>query len=136
MANAKEQANKAVDSLKKFWAKQEKKNKIIYISSFAAVLIILVIIIIAANHKDEVVLFTELETSEASEIVAIIEDAGYECTLTGGNITVPEGTENTLIMSLAQQGYPKSSGNYEFYTSNVGMFTTESENKEYKKMFI
>ena len=26
MANAKEQANKAVDSLKKFWAKQEKKN--------------------------------------------------------------------------------------------------------------
>lgn len=136
MANAKEQANKAVDSLKKFWAKQEKKNKIIYISSFAAVLIILVIIIIAANHKDEVVLFTGLETSEASEIVAIIEDAGYECTLTGGTITVPEGTENTLIMSLAQQGYPKSSGNYEFYTSNVGMFSTESENKEYKKIAL
>lgn len=136
MANAKEQANKAVDSLKKFWAKQEKKNKIIYISSFVAVLVILAIIIIAANKKDDVVLFTGLETSEASEIVAIIEDAGYECTLSGGTVSVPKGTENTLVMTLAQQGYPKSSGNYEFYTEHVSMFSTESENKEYKKIAL
>lgn len=136
MANAKEQANKAVDSLKKFWAKQEKKNKIIYISSFVAVLVILAIVIVVANHKDDVVLFTGLETSEASEIVTIIEDAGYDCTLSGGTITVPEGTEDTLIMTLAQQGYPKNSGNYEFYTSNISMFSTESENREYKRIAL
>lgn len=136
MATAKENAQKALESIKNFWARQALKNKIIYIASFLAVLIALIVVIAVANKKDYVVLFSNLETAEASEIVSLIEEEGYTCTLEGGTITVPEGTEDTLVMTLAMQGYPKNSDNYNFYTDHAGMFTTESENKVYERIAL
>ena len=136
MATPKDQAAKILNDFKQFWAKQEKKNRILYITGLVAAIALAVIIIIAANHKDYVVLYEGLESSEAAQIVNLIEEAGYDCTLSGGTITVPEGTEDKLTMTLAQQGYPKSNLTYDLYTSNVGMFTTESEKEEYSRMAL
>lgn len=136
MATPKDQAAKILNDFKQFWAKQEKKNRILYITGLVAAIALAVIIIIAANHKDYVVLYEGLESSEAAQIVNLIEEAGYDCTLSGGTITVPEGTEDKLTMTLAQQGYPKSNLTYDLYTSNVGMFSTESEKEEYARMAL
>ena len=136
MATAKEQMNKLLDSFRQFWSRQEKKNKIIYISLLAAAVIIAIVAAVLLNRKDYVVLYENLDVTEAAEIAAIIEDAGYEYTIKGGTITVPEGTQDKLTMTLAQQGYPKSKLTYDMYTSNVGMFTTESEKNYYAKMAL
>lgn len=132
-----ERVQKTVTSVKEFWGRQSKKSKGVYIGGLVLVLLIAVVAVVLLNKKDYVTLYEGLETSEAAEMVAIIEEAGYSCTLqSGGTIVVPKGTENAIAMQLAMQQYPKSSLTYKVYTDNVGMFTTESEKREYERMAL
>lgn len=130
-----EKVQKTVTTVKEYWSRQNKKAKGIYIGGLVLVLLIAVIAVVLLNKKEYVVLYEGLETAEAGEIVQLIEEAGYECTLrSGGTIVVPKGTENNIAMTLAMQKYPKSSIGYDTYTENVGMFTTESEKREYERI--
>ncbi len=123
----KEQTQKVVKSFTTFWEAQDKKRKIAYIGIIVCIILAAVIITIALNKKDYIVLYEGLETTEASEMVALIEDMGYEARLSGGSITVLKGTENDIIMQLAMQKYPKSG--LSFTNSNVesDMFLTDKE---------
>lgn len=130
-----EKIQKTITTVKEYWGRQTKKTKGIYIGGLALVLIIAIVAVVLLNKKDYVVLYEGLETSEAAEIVQLIEDSGYECALrSGGTIVVPKGTEDKIAMTLAMQKYPKSSINYDTYTTNVGMFTTESEKRQYERI--
>ncbi|WP_432649695.1 flagellar basal-body MS-ring/collar protein FliF [Huintestinicola sp.] len=130
-----EKVQKTITTVKEYWGRQSKKTKGIYIGGLALVLIIAIVAVVLLNRKEYVVLYEGLETSEAAEIVQLIEESGYECTLrSGGTIIVPKGTENAIAMNLAMQKYPKSSIDYSTYTENVGMFTTESEKRQYERI--
>lgn len=130
-----EKVQKTITTVKEYWGRQTKKTKGIYIGGLALVLIIAIVAVVLLNKKEYVVLYEGLETSEAAEIVQLIEESGYECTLrSGGTIIVPKGTENTIAMKMAMQKYPKSSINYSTYTEKVGMFTTESEKRQYERI--
>ncbi len=130
-----EKIQKTITTVKEYWGRQTKKTKGIYIGGLALVLIIAIVAVVLLNKKDYVVLYEGLDTSEAAEIVQLIEESGYECTLrSGGTIVVPKGTEDKIAMTLAMQKYPKSSINYDTYTTNVGMFTTESEKRQYERI--
>ena len=130
-----EKIQKTITTVKEYWGRQTKKTKGIYIGGLALVLVIAIVAVVLLNKKDYVVLYEGLETSEAAEIVQLIEESGYECTLrSGGTIVVPKGTEDKIAMNLAMQKYPKSSINYDTYTTNVGMFTTESEKRQYERI--
>lgn len=136
MPTAKERATAVLTAFRQFWDKQDKKRKILYISLLVLAVVAAVVITLLVNRKDYVVLYEGLESSEAAEIAQIIEDAGFEATVSGGTVTVVKGTEDQLTMTLAQQGYPKSNLTYDLYTSKVGMFTTESEKLEYSRMAL
>lgn len=130
-----EKIQKTITTVKEYWGRQTKKTKGIYIGGLVLVLIIAIVAAVLLNKKDYVVLYEGLETSEAADIVQLIEESGYECTLrSGGTIVVPKGTEDKIAMNLAMQKYPKSSINYDTYTTNVGMFTTESEKRQYERI--
>lgn len=130
-----EKIQKTITTVKEYWGRQTKKTKGIYIGGLALVLIIAIVAVVLLNKKDYVVLYEGLDTSEAAEIVQLIEESGYECTLrSGGTIVVPKGTEDKIAMTLAMQKYPKSSIKYDAYTTNVGMFTTESEKRQYERI--
>ncbi len=130
-----EKIQKTITTVKEYWGRQTKKTKGIYIGGLALVLVIAIVAVVLLNKKDYVVLYEGLDTSEAAEIVQLIEESGYECTLrSGGTIVVPKGTEDKIAMNLAMQKYPKSSINYDTYTTNVGMFTTESEKRQYERI--
>lgn len=129
-----ERVQKTMTSVKEFWTSKDKKTKGIYIGGLLLVIIIAVVAVILLNRKDYVVLYENLESTEAAEIVALIEEAGYECTLSGGTLSVPAGTENAIAMSLAMQKYPRSRLNYPAYTENVGMMTTQSEDGQYDQI--
>ena len=133
----KEQLAKLLASFRNFWNAQEKKRKITYISIIVAVLLIGAITAIILNHKDYVVLYQGLDATESAEIVSEIQALGYEVSLRAdGTIVVPKGTEDTLTMQMAEKGYPKSNLDYKLYTSNVDMFSTESEKNEYARMAL
>ena len=130
-----EKIQKTITTVKEYWGRQTKKTKGIYIGGLVLVLVIAIVAVVLLNKKDYVVLYEGLDTSEAAEIVQLIEESGYECTLrSGGTIVVPKGTEDKIAMNLAMQKYPKSSINYDTYTANVGMFTTESEKRQYERI--
>ncbi len=130
-----EKLTKTVTTVKEYWGRQTKRTKGIYIGGLIAVLVIAIVAVVLLNRKEYVTLYEGLETSEAAQIVALIEEAGYECTMkSGGIITVPKGTESDIAMTLAMQKYPKSTINHDIYTANVGMFTAESEKREYIRM--
>lgn len=130
-----ERVQKTITTVKEFWGRQSKRSKGIYIGGLALVLIIAIVAAVLLNRKEYVVLYEGLETSEAAEMVALIEESGYDCTLrSGGTIIVPKGTEDSIAMTMAMQQYPKSSLTYKTYTDNVGMFTTESEKREYERI--
>lgn len=130
-----EKIQKTITTVKEYWGRQTKKTKGIYIGGLVLVLVIAIVAVVLLNKKDYVVLYEGLDTSEAAEIVQLIEESGYECTLrSGGTIVVPKGTEDKIAMNLAMQKYPKSSINYDTYITNVGMFTTESEKRQYERI--
>ena len=130
----KEQVTKVKKTFTTFWDSQSKTRRIVYISALAAILLIAVIVTVVLNKKDYVVLYEGLETTEAAEMVALIEEMGYEAELSGGSITVLKGTEDHIAISLAQQNYPKSNMNYTLTTEKTGMFTTNYERRTYDRI--
>ncbi|MCH5193221.1 MAG: flagellar M-ring protein FliF [Oscillospiraceae bacterium] len=129
-----EQVQKVVRTVTTFWEAQDKKRKILYIALLAAIILIAVITAIILNRKEYIVLYEGLETSEASEMVALIEDMGYSARLSSGTISVPLGTENYITMQLAMQNYPKSGTNYPLTTTATDLFSTETERREYARI--
>lgn len=129
-----EQVKKVTKVFTQFWESQDKKRKILYISLLAAIVLIAVAVTVILNRKDYVVLYEGLENAEASEMVALIEEMGYDAILSGGAISVPAGTENQITMQLAMQNYPKSGLNYQLTTASTDMFSTESERRAYAKI--
>lgn len=135
-----ERVEKVVKSVKTTWESQDKKHRAIYIGLAASlVVIIIAAIIITANlnKKEYITIYQGLETTEASEMVAIIQGLNYDVRLVNGtDISVLQGTENDIIMQLALQEYPKSGTNYALSTTNTGMFTTESERELYEQIDV
>ncbi|MCH5347866.1 MAG: hypothetical protein J1E40_00955 [Oscillospiraceae bacterium] len=129
-----EQVQKLVKTFTQFWEAQEKKRKILYISLVAAIILIAVVATIILNRKEYVVLYENLEITEASEMVALIEDMGYSANLSGGTISVLRGTENAITMQLAMQKYPKSGQNYPLTTAAADLFSTQQELREYARI--
>lgn len=122
-----EQVQKVVKTVTQFWESQDKKRRILYIAMLVAIVLIAVIVTILLNKKDYIVLYEGLETTEASEMVSLIEEMGYEARLSGGTIMVEKGTENDIVMQLAMQQYPKNKQSYTYTVEQTGMFTTDEE---------
>ena len=125
-----ERIEKVVTSVKTTWESQDRKHRIVYIGLAAAILVIIIAAIIITanlNKKEYITIYQGLETTEASEMVSIIQGLNYDVRLINGtDIAVVQGTENDIVMQLALQDYPKSGKNYALSTQ-TGMFDTESE---------
>ena len=127
-----ERIERVVTSVKTTWESQDRKHKIVYIGLAAAILVIIIAAIIITanlNKKEYITIYQDLETTEAAEMVSLIQGMNYDVRLINGtDISVVRGTENDIVMQLAMQDYPKSWKNYALSTES-GMFDTESENE-------
>lgn len=127
-----ERVKKITSRVTEFWSSQDKRHKNIYIALAASIIVIIIAAIIIAaalNKKEYIVLYENLETAEASQMVSLIEGMGYEARLAGGTISVVSGTENRIAMELAMQNYPKSGKNYEKSTADSGLFSTNAQER-------
>ncbi|WP_313292384.1 flagellar basal-body MS-ring/collar protein FliF [Faecalispora jeddahensis] len=128
-----EQLKKYIEPIKTFWSNQSKKRKIIWISGLAGVVLIAVLAAYLLNRQPYVVLYPGLEHQEAVEVMTELGNRGVNYEEKNGTILVPKDEENALRMDLANMGYPKSAPNYDFFTSNTDVMTTDYEKKTIEK---
>lgn len=125
--------NKYLAPVVAFWRKQSKKRKIIFFSVLGGVVLLSVAAALLLNRQSYAVLYSGLDETEAAEVMQLLQEAdtAYKYQ-SGGVIQVPEEEEAAVRMQLADEGYPKSASNYDFFTENVDVMTTDYEKKLYK----
>ena len=85
------------------------------------------------NTRPYEVLFSELSSEEASEIIARLQEDGVEYKYQNdGTILVPAAQEEALKAQLVYEGYPDSGFTYDLFTENVSLTSTESEKEHYE----
>lgn len=130
----KEQLKHYIASIASFWKKQSKKNKTIIISIFVGIIIVSFVVVLLLNATKYSILYPSMDSDEAAEVTAELEKRGVDYKEeTDGTIMVPEDQEDSLRMDLANEGYPKSTPNYDFLIDNMDMMTTEDEKKLLEK---
>lgn len=121
-----------MNQLRDFWQRQTKRVKIIIISGAAAILAIAVLAAVLLNSNGYVVLYEGLSNEESPEIVSRLNGMGVDFKMeSGGTILVPKEEEAQLKMQLASEGYPQSTLNYDIFTNNAGLMTTDYDKKKY-----
>lgn len=122
-----------LNAVKEYLANLSRKTKIIAAAVLAAIVVGAVVITVALNHKDYVVLFTNVTEEETTEILAKLQEMNIQYTSDGsGNIKVPVDVADSTRAQLAQEGYPKSGFTYDVFTQNAGGMTTDMEKQTYK----
>lgn len=127
------QIKKFIDPIKNYWADLTKKKKIIILSIFGAIILISVIASILMNVQPYVVLYPGLDQTEAVEVMTELKDRGVSYKEDNGTIYVPKDKENALRMDLSNEGHPKTAPNYDFFTENISIMSTDFEKKTIEK---
>lgn len=125
--------NERLNVIKERLAKVSRRTKIIAAIAAAVIIVGAIVIALILNHRDYVVLFSDVTEEETTEILAKLQEMNIEYTSDGsGNIRVPENVADTTRAQLAQEGYPKSGFTYDVFTENAGGMTTDMEKQTYK----
>jgi len=123
-----------VKSIWKYWKdlSKSKKTKIIVIS--AIIIIGSGILVLTLNHTSYAVLYTNLSSKDAGDILAKMKELNIDGKAQGtGTIVVPESEVDLIRMELASEGYPKSSANLDILGKGTGFGVTEEDKAIYRK---
>ncbi|MBW7573348.1 flagellar basal-body MS-ring/collar protein FliF [Caproiciproducens faecalis] len=127
------QIKKYIDPIVAFWGNLTKKKKIIVLIVAGAIILISVIAGILLNMQPYVVLYPGMEQEEAVQVMNELRDRNISYKEDNGTVYVPKDKENALRMELANEGYPKTAPNYDFFTNNVDIMSTDFEKKTIEK---
>lgn len=122
--------------LKDYWQSLSTKSRKMLMAiagGTVAIAILAVIILKFGFQPDYSTLFTGLNSEEASEVVALLQEEGisYRYSDGEGTIRIPATTVDKTRAELLSKGYPKSGFTYDMYRNNSGLMTTESDKKQY-----
>lgn len=116
-----------MDKVKEFWGKLSKRIQMLVIAGAVAVVAVSVITVMALNNKTYAVLFTEVSSAEAQQIIGKLQEDQTPYQYKGSDILVPEDILDITKAKLVTEGYPQSGFTYDVYRNNIGMMTTESD---------
>ncbi len=116
-----------------FFKNLSKKTKILIAICAVVVIAGAIVTAVVLNHKEYVVLFSDVSEEEATQIVGHLQDSGVDYQYEGdGTIMVEESVADQTRADLVYEGYPKSGFTYDIFTENAGGMTTDSEKQTYK----
>lgn len=124
-----EQIKKILDPLRTFWGKLTQKTRIVVLACLGAAVLLAVIAGTAMNRTQYTVLYSGIKGDEEQQITGELHTMGVDYKSDNGTIYVDKAKEDSARMQLANEGYPKSAPNYDFFTKNVGVMTTDEERK-------
>lgn len=130
-----EKLKSTVTTVKEKWSGASNVAKVLFISIPIAVIAIIVVLVILFNRKEDAVLFSGVEQTEAGQIAAAITALGVtDVTVQDdGDIVVPAEQVDYLRMQMYMQGYPTSSTDYEIWNEGVDLWSTDSDKREIKR---
>ncbi|MDD2568464.1 MAG: flagellar basal-body MS-ring/collar protein FliF [Clostridia bacterium] len=124
---------KYIDPIKRFWNTLNKKSKTILACVAGFIFIAAVVAAVLLNQTQYVVLYPGMARDEAVQVMNELQSRGIDYYEKNGNIYVPKTDENSLRMELANLGYPKTTNNYDYFTENIDIMTTDYEKKIIEK---
>lgn len=124
---------KYIQPIQTFWGKLTAKTKKIIFISLGGVVVLSVVLGMLLNRTQYTILYPDLEHDEAVQVMTELKNLGVSYKESDGTIYVPSDKEDSLRMQLANEGYPKTGPNYDFFTSHVGVMTTDYEKKVIEK---
>lgn len=130
-----ERVKKVTVFVKDKWTGFSTAVKVMIVAIPVALIAIIVILSVLLNHRDEATLYSGLTSTEAGEIVALIQEQGVTDVrmTTAGDIIVPEDKVDQLRMSLLVQGYPKNATNYDIWNDGIDLWSTDSDKREVQR---
>ena len=128
-----EKIKKYIDPIKKFWGNLTKKTKIILVCVMAGIVLFSIILSAVLNVEPYVVLYPGLDHSEAVEVMTELKTMDVSYKEDNGTISVPKDKEDSLRMQLSNEGHPKTAPNYDFFTKNISVMSTDYEKKTIEK---
>ncbi|MDR0986243.1 MAG: flagellar M-ring protein FliF [Ruminococcus sp.] len=130
-----ERLNKTVTVVKEKWTGLPRTRRIVLIVLLAAIIVVVIAAVILLNRPNYVKLYDSMEQSTAADIVTAVQELGFGAEMrTDGSVYVQKGSENTIAMQLAVQGFPQDNISYDAYINNIDMFSTESEKQQYLRI--
>lgn len=124
-----DQLKKIFTPVKELWGRLTKKVKAVIFACIGAVILLSVILSFSMNHTQYTVLYSGLGSDEAQQVSDELKTMDTDFKNEDGTIYVDKDKEDTVRMQLANEGYPKTVPNYNFFTSHVGNMTTDEEMK-------
>lgn len=119
------------EKIKGFFAKLNKKTRILLGVCAAVILVLIVAAALLLNRKEYATLCTGLTASETSSVISFLNDNGVtDYRISGDSILVPKGREDQLQIQLVTSRTLNSGFLYESYFDNTGTFSTEAERRE------
>ncbi|MGN0650717.1 MAG: flagellar basal-body MS-ring/collar protein FliF [Oscillospiraceae bacterium] len=118
--------------VKEKWIDFSRATKVLIISIPIALIAIIIVLAVLLNHKDTVVLYSGLSTSEASAIAGVCSTMGIENVTynSAGEVIVPQEQADYLRMQLALQGYPSdATTTYEIWNTGVDLWSTDADKR-------
>ena len=125
------------EKVKTYFKDMPKKKRLIVFSAIAAAIVLAIILTAVMNNSQKtkyVSLYSNLSTTEASDIYQALVDMGADVKVgTNTQILVPENEYDIWLLKLAAKGYPKSALSYDVFSSHSSMTTTESDKATWLK---
>ncbi len=116
------------EKVKDFFKNMSKKLRIILAAALAVILIAVAVLSMTMSNKPYTQLYQDLTPAEVSEIMTYFQNNGItDYQVNGTAIMVRNDQYASLLIQLAQAGYPKNASLYGSYYERVGALTTSSQ---------
>lgn len=119
-----------------FWSSRTKKQKLTYGISFAAIILIAAMLTFFLSRTEYVPLYSDVSTAEIGRIKEQLDSQGEISRIAPGgtSILVPKDRVDSLLVTLAAEGYPNSGTiDPSFFAENAGFGMTDNEFNVLKK---
>lgn len=122
----------ALSKILDYFKKMDKKKRTSLIVLVSLVIAVAIIVSVILNQKTYTVLYSGMESQDASTVLSTLKDMGVDAKAQGNDtILVVSSDVDTLRLELASEGYPSSGLNYDIYQNASGLGVTDSEKKVY-----
>lgn len=126
----KERLTKIRTDLQQFWSSRTKRQKTTYIASAVAVIAIAAFLTFFLSRTEYAPLYKDVSRAEIGRIKEQLDAQGIASQVAPGgtSILVPKQQVDSLLVSLAAEGYPHTGTiDYSFFSQNAGFGTTDNE---------
>lgn len=124
-----ERLTKIKTDASQFWASRSEKQKIAIISTAVGVIVLAAVITFFATRTTYTTLYRDLSQQEIGQVKEALDSKGvsYEIAPGGTAISVPENQIDSLLVQLAQEGYPQTGAIDYSFANSSGFGMTDNE---------